>query len=419
VTPLYRAADKCRACGNTELVPILDLGMQCMTGIFPKADQPDPPAGPLELVKCHGSSDVCQLVQLKHIYDGTAMYGQSYGYRSSLNRSMVEHLRRKAGELMKTVELRRGDIVLDIGSNDGTSLSAYPKDGPLLIGIDPTAAKFKEFYPPHIRAVAEFFSAASFRKAAGSDGAKAKIVTSISMFYDLDEPMQFMRDIHEILADDGIWHLEQSYMPGMLERDSYDTVCHEHVEYYSLSQIAWMAARVGFRIRDVAFNDVNGASFALTLEKTGKATRHEPRVEALLADEAKQGLATLDPYRKFEERVARHRDDLRAKLAELRSAGKKVFGLGSSTKGNVVLQWCRLGPADIECIAEVNADKFGCVTPGTRIPIVSESEAHDRRPDVFLVLPWHFRSHFLQSEKAFMSAGGHLLFPLPRIESIP
>jgi NDP-4-keto-2,6-dideoxyhexose 3-C-methyltransferase len=419
VSPLYRPVEKCRACGNTELVSVLDLGMQHLTGIFPRADAPDPAAGPLELVKCHGSSDVCQLLQLKHIYDGSAMYGKDYGYRSSLNKSMVAHLRRKAERLMQLVTLERGDIVLDIGSNDGTSLSTYPSDGPVLIGIDPTAAKFKEYYPPHIRAVPEFFSAASFRRAAGSDAAKAKIVTSISMFYDLDEPMRFMRDVHDILADGGIWHLEQSYMPGMLEKNSYDTVCHEHVEYYSLSQIAWMSERIGFRVREVEFNDVNGASFALTLEKAGRGARHDAKVEAVLAQEAKLGLSTLDPYQKFAERTAGHRDELRGKLAELKSQGKKVFGLGSSTKGNVVLQWCGLGPADIECIAEVNPDKYGCVTPGTRIPIISESKAHELRPDVFVVLPWHFRPHFMETEKTFMSTGGRLLFPLPRLELVP
>ena len=419
MSPLYHAIEKCRACGNAELMPILDLGIQALTGIFPKADQADPPSGPLELVKCHGSSDVCHLVQLKHQYDGTAMYGKDYGYRSSLNRSMVEHLRRKAEMLMARTTLGKGDIVLDIGSNDGTSLSFYPKDGPTLIGIDPTSAKFRKYYPPHVRAVAEFFSAASFRQAAGGDGARAKIVTSISMFYDLDDPMQFMRDVYAVLADDGIWHLEQSYMPGMLATNSYDTVCHEHVEYYSLSQIGWMARRVGFRILDIEFNEINGASFALTLGKASAGEPHGFKVDEVLAREREDGLSTLTPYRAFADRVARHRDDLKSRLTALRGEGRKVFGLGSSTKGNVVLQYCQLGQAEIECIAEVNEDKFGCVTPGTRIPIIPEAEAHARRPDVFVVLPWHFRSHFMKTESSFMSGGGRLLFPLPHIELVP
>lgn len=417
--PICHPIDKCRACGNAELVPILDLGEQALTGVFPRPPEGDPPSGPLKLVKCHGGANVCHLVQLAHQYDGSMMYGSNYGYRSGLNRSMVEHLRRKATGLMELVKVGRGDIVVDIGSNDGTSLSFYPKEA-TLIGIDPTSAKFAKYYPAHVRPIADFFSEASFRKATGSDSARAKIVTSISMFYDLDDPMQFMRDVFAILADDGIWHLEQSYMPGMLDTNSYDTVCHEHVEYYSLSQIAWMAEHVGFRLVDVVQNEVNGASFALTVAKATPSNRsHEPVVQKLLAEERAKGFETLAPYVAFAERTRRHRDDLRAFLAKLRSDGRKVFGLGASTKGNVVLQYCGLGPSDLECIAEVNEDKFGCVTPGSRIPIISEAEAHARRPDVLMTLPWHFRPHFMKSEKAFMDQGGRLLFPLPHIELVP
>ncbi len=393
--------------------------MQCLTGLFPRASSPDPEAGPLELVKCHGAATACGLLQLRHQYDGSAMYGTEYGYRSSLNRSMVDHLRAKVRRLVERAPVGNGDIVLDIGSNDGTSLSFFPKDGPTLIGIDPTIAKFVKYYEPHIRPVPAFFSAAAFRNAAGSDSAKAKIVMSVAMFYDLDRPTEFMQDVHDILAEDGIWHLEQSYMPDMLDANAYDTVCHEHVEYYALRQIAWMAERVGLRIVEVERNDINGASFAITIEKAHGRPGHAAAVVQLLAEEDAKGLSTLEPYRRFAERTAKHRDDLRALVAKLRAHGRRVFGLGASTKGNVILQYCGFGPADIEFIGEVNADKLGCVTPGTRIPIISEKEAHEKKPDVFLVLPWHFRGHFLRSEAEYMALGGRLLFPLPRIDIEP
>jgi hypothetical protein len=362
---------------------------------------------------------VCGLLQLQHSYDGSIMYGMEYGYRSSLNRSMIEHLRAKVTQLSSRVALAKGDVVLDIGSNDGTSLSFYPKDGPTLIGIDPTASKFLASYPAHVKPVPAFFSAKTFREAAGGDTAKAKIVTSVAMFYDLEDPTQFMREVHDILADDGIWHFEQSYMPRMLEVNSYDTICHEHVEYYSLRQIAWMARQVGFRIIDVEFNDINGGSFAITVSKADPRGSHHPRVLELLEQEDRMGLTTLQPYREFSERVLRHRDELRTRLHDLKSEGRRVFGLGASTKGNVILQFCGFGPADLEFIGEVNADKVGCVTPGTEIPIISESAAHELRPDVFCILPWHFREHFMRSEKMFMNQGGRLLFPLPEIQLLP
>jgi len=415
----YRAIDRCRLCENTELVPVLSLGTQCMTGLFPRADAPAIAAGPLELVKCHGSDSVCGLLQLKHSYDGDLMYGQEYGYRSSLNRGMVQHLRTKAENLQRRVALRSTDIVLDIGSNDGTSLSFYPKDGPTLIGIDPTSRKFLKYYQPHIRAIPEFFSAMAFRKAAGSDDAKARIVTSIAMFYDLEDPLQFMREIHDILADDGVWHFEQSYMPSMLAATAYDTVCHEHIEYYSLKQIAWMCDRVGLRITDVEFNDVNGGSFAVTVEKANPSSGQLPEVARLLAEEEQKGFSTLLPFAKFSDDVFRHRTELTACLTQLRAEGRRVFGLGASTKGNVILQFCELGPREIEFIAEVNEEKFGCVTPGTRIPIISEAEAQRLKPDTLFVLPWHFREHFLRAQEPFMNQGGRLLFPLPRLQFVP
>lgn len=414
-----RAIERCRVCENAELVPILSLGSQALTGLFPRPGAAKTPDGPLDLVKCHGGGDTCGLLQLKHSYDGSVMYGLDYGYRSSLNGGMVEHLRKKVDGLTKRVSLANGDIVLDIGSNDGTSLSFYPKDGPTLIGIDPTSAKFAKYYQPHIRAVPDFFSASTFRKAAGGDGAKAKIVTSVAMFYDLEHPMQFMQEVRDILADDGVWHFEQSYMPAMLAANAYDTICHEHLEYYALRQIVWMARRVGLRIVDVEFNDVNGGSFAVTARKVIGDSHHSAETELLLRNEEEQGLGTVEPYRRFSERVSKHRTDLRACLGELRAQSRRVFGLGASTKGNVILQYCGLGRNEVEFIAEVNEDKFGCVTPGTGIPIISEAEARKLRPDVFFVLPWHFRTHFLRTEQAFMTNGGRLLFPLPQIQLIP
>jgi hypothetical protein len=349
-------------------------------------------------------------VQLAHTYDLDAMYGANYGYRSGLNRAMVRHLGEKVAALTALRPLAPGDVVLDIGSNDGTLLGHYP-DSVTRIGIDPTSDKFRQHHPPDITALAEFFTANAFRRVAGAR--KARIVTSISMFYDLPAPMRFVEDVASILADDGIWHLEQSYLPAMLAAKAYDTVCHEHLEYYGLTQIAWMTRRAGLGITDVQFNDVNGGSFAVTVQK---GCPDAAVVAELLAGEAH--LESLDTWRAFAATVEQHRRDLTGLLQSLRAQGKRVYGLGASTKGNVVLQYCGITKDMLAAVAEVNPDKFGCFTPGTEIPICSEDDAAKAQPDVFMVMPWHFRQSFLDSRRAFLAGGGKLLFPLPDIELV-
>ena len=408
-----REINQCRICRNPKLVTLLDLGSQSLTGIFPKSTDEPITRGPLELVKCDGEKS-CGLVQLRHSYDPAEMYGANYGYRSSLNRSMVEHLRGKVALLCARIPLTKEDIVLDIGSNDGTLLSFYPPEI-ASVGMDPTSAKFRELYQPHILALPEFFSSASFRKHFG--GRKAKIVTSIAMFYDLDDPISFVGQVAETLADDGIWHFEQSYLPAMLAANAYDTICHEHVEYYALRQIQWVMERCGLRILSAERNDVNGGSFAVTVAKS-HSHHHadEAAVAAMLDAEKRSGLDGLEPYHGFRERVMRHREGLRALLGGIAREGRSVLGYGASTKGNVILQFCGLTPEQIPAIAEVNADKFGKFTPGTNIPIISEAQAHAMKPDCLLVLPWHFRANLIQREADFLRGGGRMIFPLPEIE---
>ncbi len=410
-----RQISRCRICNQPDLVSLLDLGTQCLTGVFPKNSDERITSGPLELVKCHGD-DGCGLVQLRHSYDSAEMYGANYGYRSSLNRSMVEHLQRKVAKLTALVTPQDGDIVLDIGSNDGTLLSFYAP-GLLPVGIDPTAAKFRSFYQPHIEVIADFFAAPAFLARVG--GKKAKIITSIAMFYDLDEPIKFVEQVAEILDEEGIWHFEQSYLAAMLTQNAYDTVCHEHVEYYALKQIKWMTDRCGLKIIDLEINDVNGGSFAVTVARSSSSLpENGAAVRAMLESEEALGLETLQPYRDFRERVFGHRDKLLALLADLAQGGAKVLGYGASTKGNVILQFCGLTGAQIPAIADVNPDKFGRFTPGTEIPIISEAEAHAMNPDYLLVMPWHFRSNLLQREAAYLERGGKLIFPLPQIEIV-
>ncbi len=415
---VFTEVKSCRVCGNGNLVTVLDLGEQYLTGVFPSLTAPRPGRGPVQLVKCVGDVNTCcGLVQMRHSFAADAMYGESYGYRSGLNRSMVEHLRRKALALQKLVPLDQGDLVLDIGSNDGTSLGCYPSDGPTLVGIDPSARKFAKYYRDDVELVVDFFSAETFRRAFG--GRKAKIVSSIAMFYDLEQPQAFVDDVAAILADDGVWHLEQSYLPSMLRTNSYDTACHEHIEYYALRQLDWMMRRAGLRIIDVELNGTNGGSFAVTVAtKRSALPSNTAVIERLRADEAALGLDTVQPFEEFWHRVIKSRDDLLAFFERARREHKTVLGYGASTKGNVLLQFCNITPELLPCIAEVNEDKFGCFTPGTWIPIVPEQHARDMKPDYFLVLPWHFREAVIKREAAFRAGGGKLVFPLPSLDIV-
>lgn len=410
---MYKKLEKCRICGNAHLELVLDLGEQMLTGVFPREKGTKVTTGPLHLVKCSGAVSACGLLQMCHSYDLGEMYGENYGYRSGLNASMVEHLHNKVKRILGLVELKQGDLVIDIGSNDSTTLQAYPASGPVLVGVDPTGIKFGHYYPSHIELIPDFFSSSLVK--ARFPEQKAKVITSFSMFYDLEDPMGFMREVYDVLADDGIWVFEQSYMPTMLDTNSYDTVCHEHLEFYALEQIKWMADRVGFKILDVEFNDINGGSFSVTVSKSHGDTTIAPAVQKVLNEERTRKLDTLIPYLAFAERVTQAKRDLLKFIEVAHAEGKTVAALGASTKGNVLLQYCGLRESEIQFVGEVNPEKFGCFTPGTWIPIISEEELLAKKPDYMIVLPWHFRKFFTASKRL---SGMKLVFPLPNVEVV-
>lgn len=416
---MYRQIRKCRICGNDELVQILDLGKQALTGVFPKTRDEVVESGPLELVKCveDKAGARCGLVQLKHSFDASEMYGENYGYRSGLNNSMVKHLNSKVRGILDIVSLNAGDMVIDVGSNDGTLLRAYPDLSLTLVGIDPTLEKFKKYYPANAHLIPDFFGSAVVKKNFGNK--PAKVITSIAMFYDLESPMDFVKEVCEVLADDGVWVFEQSYMPTMLATNSYDTICHEHLEYYRLKQIKWMLDKAGMKIIGIEFNDINGGSISITAAKKSSGYREKlDLIEKTMRKEDAAGMGGLKPYADFRDRVFKHRDELCSLIRALRSKDKRIVGYGASTKGNVTLQFCNLTEKEICCIAEVNENKFGCYTPGTLIPIISEEEARRTKPDYFLVLPWHFKTNIVAKEQGYLRSGGKLLFPMPHPEIV-
>ena len=415
----YINISKCRVCQNTDLIEVLNLGNQALSGVFPKSKDIKITSGPLDLIKCNNQNNqnYCGLLQLKQSYNIEEMYGDNYGYRSGLNPTMVTHLEHIAKTALKYVELYPDDIIIDIGSNDATLLKSYPFNDKInYVGIDPTSNKFHKYYPSYIHRISKFFKKDLIINKFNSQ--KAKIITSIAMLYDLEDPLKFMKDVYEILDDEGIWYFEQSYMPKMIQMTAYDTICHEHLEYYGLSQINWMAKQIGFKILSLEFNNTNGGSFAIIAAKTN--SQHEIKetevINSYLNKESEFSL--IHPYINFNKQVNKHKDELNILINDILNQNKKIIGLGASTKGNILLQFCELDNSKIPYIAEVNEDKFGSYTPGTNIPIISEQDAKLTNPDYMMVLPWHFRDFLIKKQNTYIQSGGNLIFPLPNLEVV-
>jgi hypothetical protein len=397
----------CRVCDSSKLAVVLELGSQSLSGVFPIVGEPDPIEGPLTLVICQN----CTLVQLKHSFPSSLMYGDNYGYRSGLNGSMVNHLSKKANSLLKRYSPERGGVILDVGSNDGTLLNSLSNRGLKLFGMDPTSAKFREYYNEDVSVLTEFFSAEHFL--AKSD--PANIIFSIAMFYDLDRPVDFAKQIELSLSQEGIWHFEQSYILSMIDTTSYDTICHEHVEYYSFSSIEQILKRAGLKVIDIELNDINGGSIAITAAKENSKHTESRMVSWIKAYESNKFEDPLESLENFRKNVISHRENLSSLINLLSADGKRIWGLGASTKGNVLLQYCGINGDLIEKIVDVNPYKHGRWTPTTHIPIVSEENFNAGNADYALVLPWHFKSTLVPRSQQFLADGGKLIFPLPDI----
>ncbi len=413
---IVKEIKRCRICGNPDLVPILDLGVQALSGRFPAKDESDPPKAPLELVKCNTAknSNACGLLQLKHSVSPEEMYQYHYGYRSGTNKTMSAHLKSIAKSVQKMVKLQEGNVILDIGSNDATLLKCYDENGLQKIGIDPTGEQFSEYYPEDIKLVSDYFNASNYFSVCSVK--KAKVITSIAMFYDLESPMSFVEDIKKVLHPDGIWILEQSYMSTMLKMNSFDTVCHEHLEYYSLKQIDWMLKKNDMGIIDVEFNDINGGSFRVyACHKNSIYESNQEKIDQIFSNEKKLKLDSEQPYKEFKDKIFNLRNELCNFLSVEKSKGKSIYLYGASTKGNVLLNFYNLDNTIITAAADRNPEKWGRKTPGTNIPIISEEEARKAKPSYFLVLPWHFKNEFIEREAKFLASGGKFIFPLPEI----
>lgn len=420
-SPVLVTRQTCRICGSKALTPVVSLGDQFLSGAFAKP-QGTPPVQrriPLDLVRCDPSLDerACGLVQMRHSVPPKVLYA-SYWYRSGVNQTMRDNLAGIAHFAEDTAKLKSGDLVLDIGCNDGTLLKSYRTQGIKRLGIDPSNVV------AHARAaglevVNDFFSAAALRSVYPQQ--QPKVITSIAMFYDLENPHKFVQDIAESLHPEGLWVLELSYLPTMLEMNSFDTICHEHLEYYGLAPMERLFAEHGLEVVDVTLNNINGGSFRIAV---GHAGRFKPsaeateRVQQLRLKEFEMGLDTDAPYAVFRRNIKKIRTDLKAFLRKAKAQKKLVHGYGASTKGNTTLQYCEVTPDLMPAIADRNEDKWGSHTIGTNIPIISEEQSRKLKPDYYLVLPWHFIDEFKVREKEFLARGGKFVLPMPEVKLV-
>jgi hypothetical protein len=344
------------------------------------------------------------------------MYEHFYGYRSGINATMRNHLHSYNDQLQKFTNLQMGDSVLDIGSNDCTFLDKYPKHINK-VGCDPTGIQFSEFYKnASVTLVPTYFTKDAVQSAIGIS-TKFKAVSSISMFYDLPDPIQFARDIYDLLDDDGVWTLEQSYVANMLERNSIDTICHEHLEYYGVKQMKYIMDKAGFKIINLTLNECNGGSFRTFVVKRS-CTRFKEASDILnsfLKNEETDRIHTVEKYEEFMSTCKGEVNKLKEFLIEAKRAGKNTHIYGASTKGNCLLQFANIGPDLVDYAVERNPLKVGRMT-STCIEIISEETMRKTPPTYMLVLPWHFRKEIIERESAFLEGGGKLIFPFPTFE---
>ena len=417
-----RQVTGCRICGNRRLRPVVDLGAQCLASLFDdgKPENHLQTRVPLQVVRCEPEAGAqgCRFVQLTRTVPPEVLY-HDYGYRSGINATMRRHLQDLAQEIESRIPLRRGDIVVDIGANDGTTLLAYRSEGILRVGYEPSnirpgTAQDGLVYIPTVFRAGEFHSR--------FPGNTARVVTSIAMFYDIDDPARFCQEVHGLLSEDGVWIIEMSYLGAMLDHHSFDAICHEHLGYYSLATLEHLMQRAGFVFCDVAFNDANGGSIRCYAQKASSPmpvpAANRQRIQQALQDERDKGYHDERTFAQFRRHVEETREALQQTLERLRGEGKRVFGYGASTKGNVVLQYAQVGPQHLTAIADRNPAKVGRMTLGTNIRICSEDEMRRARPEYLVILPWHFLEEFLQREQALRASGTKFIVPFPDVRIV-
>ena len=407
MSEMYKKISKCRICNDKNLIDVCNFGEITLTGVFPKNKNKKLKKTPLQVV----FSKKSKLLQLKHNYNLKKLFGFNYGYRSSLNVSMKNHLEKKYEKLIKKIDLRNNNNVLDIGSNDGTFLNFFDK-GINKYGCDPTAKKFKKYYSPSVKIIPQIFN----NKIKKILNKKFKLVTSIAMFYDLSNPIKFCKDVEKILDKNGIFHIEIAYLPDIIKTFSFDTFCQEHLTYYSLISFENLINKTNFKITDYSRNAINGGSINFDLAfKDSKFKQNSKKLNKLRKFELKNKLHKSQTYKNFFSKIKNNIKNINSIIQNI-SLKEKIYGFGASTKGNVTLQLCGLTGKNIEAIYDINKEKFNTYTPGSKIKIIDENKIKKLKPRYLILLIWHFKKTIREKLKKFNLKKTKLIWLFPKIK---
>jgi len=414
---MYKEITCCRACGSLHIEKVLSLGNMAVSDFVDKPEIGGGVKAPLELVICDQKRGGCGLLQLRHTVSKEIMY-RHYWYQSGINSTMTEELRNIAEEGGRSVGLSSGDYVIDIGANDGTLLRGYKVEGLKTIGFEPAENLYKRASESTEKIIVEFFNYSAWEREFGKQ--EAKIITAIGMFYDLDDPGRFLADIRKCLAFEGVFIVQMMYMPCALERNAFDGICHEHLEYYTLESLERLLAKHHLEVFDVKMREeINEGSARFFIRKKGSPVPIVnndgalERVQKLRDTEKKLKLDELVTYSDLAERIKSTREKTLCFLHEEKVKGKKIHGYAASTKGNTTLQYYGIKDNLIDVIADRNPAKWGKYTVCSGIPIVSEEESRVLKPDYYFVLAWHFLKEFKERERAFLERGGKFIVPMP------
>ncbi len=400
---------KCRNC-NKSLTKVVELGTQPLSGIFLAKKENNLKKYSLDLYNCKS----CNLIQLGKSPPAQKMYGKDYNYKTSMSKLMVTHLQKKYKKILSYRLIKNFSNILDIGSNDGTFINFFTKNEKKLnlFAIDPSAEKFKNLYNKKVNLITKFFSKSQLDKYFNKINlrrSKFKLITSFAMFYDLDDPNSFCRDINNSLDDNGLWITELSYFPLLLKNLTYDQICHEHVCYYTLNTFNQIIKKNGLKIIDIEFNEINGGSIEIICSKiNSKHKVNYKKISGVLKDEKN---ITMESYKKFNSRINNVKNTLNLFFENINK--KNIIGYGASTKGNVVLNHCKIDFNNLSFICDGNPSKINKYTPGSNIKIITKEKMRKYNPKYLLVLIWSFRSEIIKQEMNYIKKGGKLIFHLP------